>query len=155
MIKTRMAVFGLVMFGLGALWGASDDGTRQLTAQEGDSGLSQEAGDRIRAAHRTLSDAMETLRSEGRYETITEGVNAFLVMAGGGNAREDLESGRGVDPETFAAIYAGQAIPEIQDLLDTDEQGRITYNGEVVRIYSKSRLQRIFADRVKLTEVGF
>jgi hypothetical protein len=146
---------GLVLLGTGYVLGVHSDLVGTLTAQEQDGGVADETSRKIRTAQRSLLDAMEALQAEGRYETVTEGVNAFLVLAGGGNAREDLESGRGVDPETFAALYSGRAKPEVQDLLDMDEQGRITYNGEVVRIYSKSRLQRIFAERVKLTEVGF
>ena len=83
---------------------------------------------------------------------MTAGVNAFLVLSGGGNARQDLESGNGVDPETFAALYAGQAIPEIQEQLGLDAENRVTYGGEVVRLYSRSRLSRMFAERVKLAD---
>jgi hypothetical protein len=82
-------------------------------------------------------------------------VNAFLVLCGGGDARADLESGIGVDPETFAALYAGQAIPDIADLLDRDEENRLTYNGQVVRMYSKARLQRLYAERTKIAESKF
>ena len=57
-------------------------------------------------------------------------INAFLVLSGGGNALDDLESGHGVDPETFAALYAGLAIPEIGDHLAKDDQSRLTYKGK-------------------------
>ena len=91
---------------------------------------------------------------EGKYEAITEGINTFLVLTGGGNAREDLESGRGVDPETFAGLYAGKALPEIQTLLGLNEHGQITYNNEVVRLYPKSRLKKLFAQRTQIVEFG-
>jgi hypothetical protein len=81
-------------------------------------------------------------------------VNSFLVLSGGGNARADLESGMGVDPETFAALYADQAIPEIQQNLAKDDDNRLTYNGTVVQMYSKSKLQRLYAERIKLTTTG-
>lgn len=155
MIKFKTLMFGLAMLGIGYLLGTTGASTGQLVAQAPDAGIQDETADKIRVAHRALNDALESLRQEGRYETITDGVNAFLILAGGGNARQDLESGRGVDPETFAALYSGRAVPEVQELLDVDEQGRITYNNEVVRMYSKSRLQRIFAERTKINEVGF
>lgn len=154
MTRMRTVIFGGLMLGCGYLLGAFGAGTLEVTAQEPDVGVTEETANKIRDAHRRLTDAMEALQAQGRYEAVTEGINSFLVLSGGGNAREDLESGRGVDPETFAALYAGRALPEIQDLLDTDEQGRITYNDEVVRMYSKARLQRIFANRIQLTETG-
>jgi hypothetical protein len=39
-------------------------------------------------------------------------------------------------------------------MLGTDDQGRITYKDQPVRIYSKSRLQRNFANRLKIMEMG-
>jgi len=67
---------------------------------------------------------------------------------------EDLQSGQGVDPESFAAIYAKQVKPELQAALTTDDQGRILYNDQLVRLYSRSRLERLGAERVKLSLVG-
>lgn len=154
MTRLRLLMFGGLMLGVGYLLGTCGGDMAAATAQDADVGISEETTTKIRDAYRRMTDAAEALQAEGRYESITTGINGFLVVTGGGNAREDLESGRGVDPETFAALYAGRAIPEIQDLLDTDEQGRITYNNEVVRMYSKSRLQRLFANRLKLTETG-
>lgn len=155
MIRFRMLVFGGAMLICGYVLGLSGAGMAPVTAQEQELEISEQAATRILEGYRRLNDARESLQAEGKYDAITEGLNTFLVLAGGGNAREDLESGRGVDPETFAALYAGRAVPEVQDLLDTDDQGRITYNNEVVRMYSKSRLERIFATRTQLTDVGF
>lgn len=155
MTTLRMFAVAVVMMSVGYLLGQADVGLQLVNAQQPADGVSEDTANKIREANRRLNDAMEALRSDGRYEAITEGPNAFLILAGGGDARADLESGRGVDPETFAALYAGRALPEIKDLLGTDEQNRLTYNNEVIRIYSKSRLQRIFANRVKLTEVSF
>jgi len=153
-VMKKTVLFGMLMLGIGYGLGLSNMGPTSAKAQDGDVGISQETGDKIRAANKALNEAMESLQSEGKYESITEGINSFLVLSGGGSARADLESGRGVDPETFAALYAGRAIPEIQDLLGTDDQNRITYNNEVIRLYSKSRLRQILANRVKVTEVG-
>ena len=138
---------------LGAV-GAFD--ARQLPAQDaGQSSVTSDTADKIYAADRALREASDALRGEGKYGAATEGVNAFLVLCGGGNAQEDLENGASVDPETYAALYSGQAIPEIADYLEYDEQNRLTYNGQVVRMYSKSRLRRMYAERLKLVDDAF
>lgn len=143
-----------MLLAAGYMLGAAGVGRQLVTAQDAEVAASDETANKIRAANRALKEAADALQGEGRYDSINGGVNAFLILSGGGNARVDLESGRGVDPETFAALHAGQAAPEIQDLLGTDDQGRLTYNNEVVRMYSKSRLQRVFAERMKITDVG-
>lgn len=117
-------------------------------------GPGKDAENKIRAVHRALQEAMEQLRQDGRYNAITDGVNAFLVLTGGGDARQDLESGNGVDPETFAGIYAGKALPEIAEELGTDDEGRITYNGKPITIYSRKRLARLFAERLRIKDAG-
>ncbi len=152
MRRSQLAAFGMIMLGIGYWIGSAELPNRPLTAQDGGAGVSQATATKIRDAYVKLQEASEALKSEGRYEAITEGVNAYLVLSGGGNAKADLEGGRGVDPETFAALYAGKALPEIQDLLDTDDQGRILYNNEIVRMYSKSRLQRTAAARTQAAE---
>ena len=156
MTRWKSALLGLSMLGVGYLLGslgALDAGS--LTAQEADLSVSKDAAEKIRAADFALREASDALRSEGRYGAVTDGVNAFLVLSGGGDARADLENGTGVDPETFAALYAGQAIPDVADLLDRDEENRLTYNGQVVRMYSKARLQRLYAERTKIAESRF
>lgn len=115
-----------------------------------ETGLAKETLDKLRVANNALRDAADALRGEGRYEALTEEVNSFLVLSGGGSAKQDLESGAGVDPETFAALYAGAAIPEIADQLEYDDENRLKFNGQVVRMYSKARLQRMQAERTKL-----
>ncbi|WP_437193772.1 hypothetical protein [Planctomicrobium sp. SH527] len=138
-----------LIFGFGYLCGNGHLSLRSVTAQDE---AKDPAGAKIHESYRRLVDAKEALESNSRYETVTDGLNAFLILSGGGNAKTDLESGRGVDPETFAALYAGRALPEIQPLLSTNEHGQIMYNNEVVRMYSKARLQQSFADRVKYIE---
>ncbi|MBL8851426.1 MAG: hypothetical protein JNG89_17210, partial [Planctomycetaceae bacterium] len=44
------------------------------------------------------------------------------------------------------------AIDEIADQLEFDDDNRLTYNGQVVRMYSKARLQRALAERTKIAE---
>ena len=125
---------------------------RALTAQDSGPALSDNTREKIRAAQAALQEAADALKVEGRYESVTEELNAFLILAGGGNAQEDLEGGKGVDPETYAALNAGQATDEVKEFLDIDEDGRLTYNGQVVRMYSRSRLRQMYADRLALTK---
>ncbi len=151
MRRVRSAAWAALLVGFGYVCGMAQVSERTVTAQEDQK---DPAASRINAAYKSLVEARDTLEANGRYKTITDGVNSFLIMTGGGNAQEDLESGRGVDPETFAGLYAGHASPEIQPLLGVNEQGQITYNNEVVRMYSKSRLQRALADRLKYVDVA-
>jgi hypothetical protein len=153
MRRWKTAAFGAAMLTVGYLLGAIGGGdARTVTAQ--DAGVTNSVRDKIVAANTALQQAADALKSEGQYETVTESVNAFLVLSGGGNAQQDLESGTGVDPETFAALYADQALPEIQENLARDADNRLTYNGKVVQMYSRSRLQRLYAERLKLTTTG-
>lgn len=69
------------------------------------------------------------------------------LSVAGIDAVRDLEEGRGVDPETFAAIYADRATPEVTQNIDTDADGRKRYKGTVIRLYSKERLKEIFQRR--------
>lgn len=124
---------------------------RPVIAQDPGPGVSDNTKEKLTAAHVALQEAADALAIDGRYQAVTEDLNAFLILGGGGDAIADLEGGNGVDPETFAALYAGQAQPEIQELLDFDDDGRLTYNGQVVRMYSRSRLRQIYADRLALT----
>jgi hypothetical protein len=145
-------VFSAGLVAAGYVLGASGAlDLRTTGAQDpAETGLAKETAEKVYAASNALKDAADALRTEGRYEAITEEVNSFLVLAGGGNAKEDLQSGAGVDPETFAALYAGGAVPEIADQLEFDDENRLVYNGQVVRMYSKARLQRMLAERTKL-----
>ena len=129
-------------------------------AQEGDAGPSDDSAKKIVAANDTLKAAVEQLKLESRYESATKGINTYAVMVGGLNAKEDLESGRGVDPETFAALYvAAYDLKKLSlkddtladwvdvNLLDYDAEGRLTYQNKVVRIYPVSRLKKLSTQR--------
>lgn len=153
MRRWKSAVVGIALLGTGYVLGtvgALD--VRTVTAQEQDLSVSKDTAEKIRNADFALREAADALRAEGRYGAATDGVNAFLVLSGGGDALSDLDSGTGVDPETFAALYAGQATTDVAELLGRDEENRLTYNGEVVRMYSKARLQRLYAERTKIIE---
>ncbi len=103
--------------------------------------LSNEAIKEIQSAHESLTQAMETMKLEGKYTAATEGVNSYLVLTGGGNAIEDIQQGTGVDPFTFAALYAGLATEEISDDLSWDDSNRLMYKNKIIRIYSIEELK--------------
>ncbi len=131
-----------------------------VRAQEGGAGPSDDSVKKIVAANDALKAAVEQLKLESRYEVATKGINSYAVMVGGLNAKEDLESGHGVDPETFAALYAAaydlkklsikdDSLADWVDvnLLDYDAEGRLTYQNKVVRIYPVSRLKKLGTQR--------
>jgi hypothetical protein len=100
--------------------------------------------DRLRETDKNLSETMQVLQDEKRYLPAIQGLNAFATSVGGVDAIADLESGQGVDPETFAGLYAGQALAEVAEHLARDAEGHVTYKNKVVRIYSATRLRRMF-----------
>lgn len=104
----------------------------------------------IRAANESLQTAMEALRIEGKYEAATKSTNAFLVLTGGGNAMAQLDAGLGVDPETYAGLYAGDALPEVADYLAFDAEGRLTYKNQLVRIMPVKDLKSMYEMRGKI-----
>ena len=121
---------------------------------------SEESHKKIETAQLALKSAVDQLKLESRYEAATKGINSYAVMVGGLNAREDLESGGGVDPETFAALYAAAYdIKKLNikdesladwlnvNLLDYDAEGQLTYQNKVVRIYPVSRLKKLNVQR--------
>ena len=77
-------------------------------------------------------------------------MNYFATSIGGIDAEKDLEEGRGVDPETFAALYAGLAVPKIAENMDSDELGRLRYKKVIIRLYSQDRLKQLFHQRDQL-----
>jgi hypothetical protein len=110
--------------------------------------------DRLREADRNLNEAMQLLQDEKRYVPAIQGLNAFATSVGGVDAVADLESGLGVDPETFAGLYAGQALAEVAQQLGRDAEGHMTYKNKIVRMYNPSRLKRLFTMRADLVPVG-
>ena len=154
-MKFKMLAFGLAMWTIGYWSGTGDSPSASaLTAQDGDSGLSTDTAAKVQAASESIKSAMDALQQDGKYEGLGETPNAFLVLCGGGNAMEDLSSGQGVDPESFAALYAGRVKQEVRLALTTDEQGRLLYNDQLVRLYSRTRLEKMFAERAKLSLTG-
>jgi hypothetical protein len=113
--------------------------------------LSDETKKAVETAATALTAAVEALKLDQAYTSATKGINTFGVYAGGIDSIKDLEDGRGVDPETFAALYAGLASDEIADKIGRDEEGRVTYNGRLVRMYPVSRIRALYAARAAIT----
>ncbi len=113
----------------------------------GQSGYERETLDGLQELHKKLSEVAAQLEGEAKYTSAVDGVNTFAVSIGGLDALKDLEQDRGVDPETFAALYAGRANPEVFPHLGTDENGRVTYKGKVVRMYSRDWLRKLYSKR--------
>lgn len=153
-IWKTVSVLGLL--GLGYVLGTTDTlAPTPLGAQAAaEGGPSAESLAKLKEAFAAIKSAAETLEQENLYVPATSTLNVFSVMSGGLNAVQDLEDGRGVDPETFAALYAGEAKPDVKEHLDYDEQGRLTYKGKVVRIYPKQRMKKIFQDRTRYSAGG-
>ena len=112
---------------------------------------SEEAQKKIAAAFEALKVAREALETESLYFSATKTMNSFGVLSGGLNAVEDLETGRGVDPETFAALYADLATEEVKLKLSKDDKGRLVYNGKLIQMYPISRLRKTFDARNALS----
>ncbi|MFT4554875.1 MAG: hypothetical protein ACKVII_01440 [Planctomycetales bacterium] len=145
----------LSIFGLGYLAGTMQwSAQSSAVAQPATDGASQEVTKSITAAYSALQTVRSNLNQEARYTPATRIINATGLMAGGVDAMADLESGQGVDPETFGGLYAGHATDEVSIDLDTDENGRLTFKGKVVRMYSVERLKKFYKERLKFAGDG-
>jgi hypothetical protein len=114
--------------------------------------LNDETKAKIKAAADALKVAMEALETEGKYkDSAIKGVNAFTVLTGGGDSYADLKSAGGVDPETFAALYAGLATDKVIVDLGRDAENKLTYKGRVVRMYPISAIRAAYARRADIT----
>jgi hypothetical protein len=155
----RKLSVAVLLVGTGYFCGAAHMFVQSAGAQPEEE-ISASAADKVREANAALQSAMQTLESENRYAGIMLAPTAFLILSGGGDAQTDLESGNGVDPETFAALYAAMSVegedglidPLIKEGLAIDAEGRVTYNNEVVKLYSRQRLQEYFGGRMRFSE---
>lgn len=150
-IGNSLGVLMLLVIGYvaGSVGLVSTPGLSAQDKKNDDAGPSKDAVLKITAGLDAIQIAADALKREGRYNPATRGLNLFGVSVGGLNARDDLDKGRGVDPETFAALYAGQASEEVEKHIARDDQGRVTYKGKVVRLYPISRLTRLFKERAQ------
>lgn len=103
----------------------------------------------ITEANDAIKKVADLLQQDGRHVSASKTPNVSAILSGGVNAVNDLETGRGVDPETFAALYAEQATDEVTPHLDKDQLGRLTYKGKVVRLYSITKLKKLYKMRMQ------
>lgn len=152
---TRRLLVPALLIGLGVVIGqAGPAATLAQDEPEPEAQLPEETANEIRAVNRALASARDELERQGLYVSATNGINATLILSGGGNAVEDLEAGRGVDPETLAALYAGQAIPDVKQHLSVDDEDRLLYKNRIIRLYSKSRLTEMVERRMRYAPVA-
>ena len=153
MQRFRHSLLLLTLLALGYFAGQSGVlAPRGLSAQKAavaPQGPSEDSVEKITSGFDAVKAAAASLKREGRYMAATSGINLFAVSVGGLDVKSDLEKGRGVDPETFAALYAGLATVEIQEHIAKDSQGRVTYKGKVVQMYPIRRLTQLFKERLK------
>ena len=150
MSRLNQVVIGLLLIAVGYVLGSSQSfQSTALLAQQKSGTPTEETEDKIKRGVKQLIEAQSALEEESFMTSATKGVNAFAVSCGGVNAMADLEAGNGVDPETFAGLYADRAKPDVVTHLGRDDQGRITYKNKIVRMYPVSRLKKMFATRLK------
>lgn len=149
MTTLRRSFVALALVALGYVLGAHQSTSNVQAQGAGDGAPSQEAVKAITDVYTAVQNAKTVLSGEGKYNLATRSLNLSALGSGGVDAIGDLEAGRGVDPETFAALYADQATDEIAADLGKDEQGRLTYKGKVIRMYSVSKLKQMFQERVR------
>jgi hypothetical protein len=157
----RLMRFGLAgsLIALGYLIGSSQI-FQAASAQNSDAAVSEESAKRVFEANEALKKAASQLILDSRYSSATKSVNSYAVLAGGIDVKEALESGQGVDPDTWAALNV--AIYELKksrvkddslsdwvdtNLFDFDNNGHLTYRNKIVRIYSISKLRKLNAQR--------
>lgn len=153
MVRLHKVAGGFLLLALGYCLGSLNvHQPERLKAQADED--NNKYGREVLTAYRNVNKAMRDLNSllsaGGQNTTISPGLNFFAVSVGGVNAEQDLEEGRGVDPETFAALYADLASPKIAEHLDYDELGRLRYKKNVIRLYSRDRLRAVFLERDRL-----
>jgi len=154
MIRTLGAALGLVAFGylLGTSGGVgsilslayAQDAAADPNAAQSDQ---SETNQKVEAAIAAIDAAMQALIEQKRYVPAIQGLNGFAVTAGGGDMVKALDEGKTVDPETYVGLYAGLAVPEIVDKLDKNDEGQLTYDGKVVRMYPIGELRRLYQAR--------
>ncbi len=155
-MKSRAAhwlgMFGLLACGYGlGVWHAqpSASAKAQQIAELPDS----DTITKIKAANDAVFSAAADLRAANVYRSATVGANPYSVFVGGVDAVEDLRTARGVDPHTYAALYAGLATEEIAADLGFDAKGRLTYRDRPVQMYSIERLKKLYKKQQRILDV--
>ena len=116
-------------------------------AQDAAGGIDDAIVQQIVVGYRGLSRAQSNLQQAGRYVPAANGLNAFITLAGGYDVLGSLQAGRGVDPETYAALEAGFAPQQVLTDLGRDADGRLTYRGELIRLMSRQQLRTLYLRR--------
>jgi len=149
MHKLSLITFAAVIFTAGYLVGSSGSARHKTVtaAPLQDERLSDQALVTYKAAQLRFNELGDLLEAENRYRSVSNDQNYFAVSVGGIDALRDLEEGRGVDPETFAALYAERSTPEIAEHVEIGKDGRLRYKGNIVRMYSRERLKSVFRKR--------
>ena len=152
MQKLSLIVFAPALFAAGYLLRSAEImHPREVVAAPQDGlRLSSESLLTYKQSRLILDSLSDLLSAEQRHRSATEGENFFALSVGGIDSLQDLEEGRGVDPETFAALYADRALPDVAEHLETDDNGRIRYKGNIVRLYSREKLKEVFRRRTEL-----
>ena len=155
-LPTTLPAVGLLLVGFGAgVWTATP--ATPLAAQQGDPvtvNVSEDTAEKIKQASGSVAVAQAALEQEGLYIPAIRTKNAYAVFCGGLDAVSDLEKGRGVDPITFAGLHVGLAVDDIAVNLGTDENGRLTYKGKLVRIYSIDHLKELEARQAAVLDIS-
>ena len=168
MRRAAVVVSGLVLFAAGFVCGQLDSAVPSMlnAQQEEPVILSSDALTAYAKTRKAVADLNDTFIAAGLSTSATSDVNYFSVSVGGIDVQRDLEEGRGVDPETFAALYAFEDQElgatgkkervfkrfgvDVSQHLDSDEHGRVRYKKKVVQLYSTERLNQLFARREQL-----
>jgi hypothetical protein len=169
MRRTAVVVCGVALFAAGFVCGQLDSAVPSTLNAQADepAQLTPDALVAYQKARKAVSDLNDTFIAAGFSTAAASDVNYFSVSVGGIDAMRDLEEGRGVDPETFAALYAFEDQElgatgkservfkrfgvDVSQHLDSDDHGRVRYKGKVVQMYSTERLNQLFKRRDELT----
>ena len=166
MRRHAVVLSGLVLFAAGFVCGHLNTAVpSMLNAQQDNAAeLSHDVLTAYSKARKAVADLNDTFIATGLSTSAMSDINYFSVSVGGIDVHRDLEEGRGVDPETFAALYAfedqvangrkervfQQFGVDVSQHLDRDEHGRIRYKKKVVQLYSTERLNQLFKRREEL-----
>lgn len=138
LLATGYVLGSLNLLSPSLLWAQDEDAAAATAIPIPDDTLQK-----MNAARNALQTANEALIADGLMKPITKGINPVAILAGGVDAR-DLEAGLGVDPGTFAALYAGNATDEVAEKMGKDAEGRLTYNKRVIQMYPISSIKRLY-----------
>lgn len=146
-----LGLFGLVA--IGYVLGASRTfAPRPVEAQQLLDMPSLDTIGKIKTVNDAVVSAAADLKAESMYRDAATVPNPFGVLVGGLDAMEDLRTGRGVDPMTYAALHAGLGTEEVKLDIAKNARGQLTYKDRVITMYSVDRLKKLFAKQQRLLD---